>query len=63
MFFLFTSLPLMAIFQVFMGAYQGAGYTSYSLILATFRLWGMRLPLVYVDKKLTKEESLELIMA
>lgn len=48
MFFLFTSLPLMAIFQVFMGAYQGAGHTMYSLILATLRLWAMRIPLVYL---------------
>jgi putative MATE family efflux protein len=48
MFFLFTSLPLMAIFQVFMGAYQGAGYTIFSLLLASFRLWGMRIPLVFM---------------
>lgn len=99
MFFLFTSLPLMAIFQVFMGAYQGAGHTFYSLILATIRLWGMRIPLVFLfteileldssglwyamiisnvgatfigiilysfcnfDRKITKEESLEMLMA
>lgn len=52
MFFLFTTLPLMAIFQVFMGTYQGAGYTKYSMILAVSRLWGMRVPMVLIFKGL-----------
>src|SRR5690606_4659922 len=57
MFFLFTSLPLMAIFQVFMGTYQGAGHTFYSLILASIRLWGMRLPLVFLFTDVLKLDS------
>ena len=57
MFFLFTSLPLMAIFQVFMGAYQGLGHTFYSLILAALRLWGLRLPLVYLFSDVLKLDS------
>lgn len=57
MFFLFTSLPLMAIFQVFMGTYQGAGYTKFSLILAIFRLWGMRIPLVLIFRDVLHLES------
>ncbi|HHU55550.1 MAG TPA: MATE family efflux transporter [Acholeplasmataceae bacterium] len=57
MFFLFTSLPLMAIFQVFMGAYQGAGYTKFSMILAILRLWGMRVPMVLIFKGLMDLDS------
>lgn len=57
MFFLFTSLPLMAIFQVFMGTYQGAGYTRLSLILATTRLWIMRIPLILLFKDVIKLDS------
>lgn len=50
MFFVFTSLPLMGIYQVYMGAYQGSGETHFSLILATFRLWLLRIPLVLFFK-------------
>lgn len=50
MFFVFTTLPMMGIFQVFMGAYQGAGRTNFSLILAVTRLWMMRVPLVLLFK-------------
>lgn len=57
MFFLFTSLPLMAIFQVFMGAYQGAGYTRFSLILATTRLWILRIPLILFFRDVIKLDS------
>jgi len=48
MFFLLAGLPLMSIFQVFMGAYQGSGETKFSLVLSVFRLWGMRIPLIYL---------------
>ncbi|MDD4077577.1 MAG: MATE family efflux transporter [Bacilli bacterium] len=54
MFFVFTSLPLMGIYQVFMGAYQGSGETHFSLILATVRLWFMRIPLVLLYKNIMK---------
>ncbi|NLD27050.1 MAG: MATE family efflux transporter [Acholeplasmataceae bacterium] len=50
MFFILTGLPLMSIFQVFMGAYQGSGETMYSLILSAFRLWLIRIPLVVLFK-------------
>jgi len=54
MFFVFTSLPLMGIFQVFMGSYQGSGETHFSLILATFRLWLSRIPLVLLFNNVLK---------
>lgn len=57
MFFLLIGLPLMAIFQVFMGTYQGAGYTKFSLILAVARLWGMRIPMVLIFKDILLLES------
>lgn len=54
MFFVFASLPLMGFYQVLMGAYQGSGETHYSLILATFRLWFVRIPLVMLYKNVLK---------
>ena len=52
MFFLFMSIPLMGFYQVFMGSYQGSGETHFSLILATFRLWVIRIPLVLIFKNI-----------
>lgn len=52
MFFILTGLPLMSVFQVFMGAYQGSGETMYSLILSASRLWLIRIPLVVLFKNI-----------
>ncbi len=42
------AFPFMGIIQVIMGTYQGSGHTAYSMFFGLFRLWGLRLPLVYV---------------
>lgn len=47
LYFLILILPLMAIFQMWNGCFQGAGRTELSLILSTVRLWVMRLPLIW----------------
>lgn len=53
MMFLFLGLPLMAVYQVFMGAYQGSGETKFSLILSIIRLWLLRIPiLLFYDRVL-----------
>lgn len=57
MFFILTGLPLMSIFQVFMGTYQGSGETIYSLILSSTRLWLIRIPLVLIFKNVMKLPS------
>lgn len=57
MFFILTGLPLMSIFQVLMGTYQGSGETMFSLILASARLWLIRIPLVVLFKDVLKLPS------
>lgn len=52
MFFLLTGLPLMSIFQVYMGTYQGSGETKFSLVLSLLRLWVLRIPLVLIFKNI-----------
>jgi len=42
------SFPFMGIIQVLMGTYQGSGHTVYSMSLDLFRLWAVRVPLVYI---------------
>lgn len=42
------AFPFMGILQVIMGAYQGAGHTFYSMFFGLFRLWALRVPLVYL---------------
>jgi putative MATE family efflux protein len=41
------AFPFMGILQVTIGVYQGSGHTVYSMFFSIFRLWGLRIPLVY----------------
>lgn len=50
LFYILAGLPLMGIFQVFMGTYQGCGQTKFTLILSTSRLWIFRIPAVLIFK-------------
>lgn len=46
MFFILLGLPLMAVFQTFIGTYNGTGNTHYTFIISVARLWVIRIPLV-----------------
>ena len=46
LYFLIVGLPLMGIFQIFVGVFQGAGRTDFSLILSSLRLWVLRIPII-----------------
>jgi putative MATE family efflux protein len=48
LFLVALAFPFMGIIQVIMGTYQGAGHTFYSMFFGLFRLWALRVPLVYV---------------
>lgn len=48
---LFT--PLMGIFNVFQGIFQGSGHTKYSMSMEIGRLWFVRLPMILIFKHLT----------
>ncbi len=47
------SIPLMGIFQSFVGAFQGSGHTVTAMLITTGRLWGLRIPLVLLLKSFT----------
>lgn len=40
--------PFMAFFSVLQGFFQGTGHTKYSMFMEVVRLWGIRLPIVFV---------------
>ncbi|MDD4903881.1 MAG: MATE family efflux transporter [Candidatus Bipolaricaulis sp.] len=42
------AFPFMGIIQVIMGTYQGSGHTGTSMFFDLFRLWALRVPLVYI---------------
>lgn len=46
--------PLMALFQNYLGVFNGSGYTGYSFLMATARLWVIRLPLILFFKTMTQ---------
>ena len=44
LFYLLIGLPLMAVFQTFIGAFNGTGHTKYTFIVSVTRLWVLRIP-------------------
>lgn len=52
-FWVLLTQPLMALFQNYLSTFNGSGNTRYSLILATARLWVIRLPLILLMGKFT----------
>lgn len=47
------SMPLMGIFSVLQGIFQGSGHTKYSMAMEIGRLWFVRLPMILAFKYLT----------
>lgn len=46
------SIPLMGFFQVLVGVFQGSGHTMSAMVLMMGRLWGLRIPMVYILSKM-----------
>lgn len=53
MFYLLLGLPLMAVFQSFLGVFNGSGNTIYTFLLSVTRLWILRIPLLVSFKNFT----------
>ncbi len=47
------SIPLVAIFQSFVGTFQGSGHTRIAMIMLMARLWILRLPVIILLKMYT----------
>ncbi len=47
------SMPLMGIFSVLQGVFQGSGHTRYSMEMEVGRLWFVRLPMILIFKNFT----------
>jgi Na+-driven multidrug efflux pump len=43
----------MAIFQTFIGVYNGSGNTKYTFVIGVVRLWLLRIPLILIFKYFT----------
>lgn len=50
LFYTALSMPLMGIFSVFQGLFQGSGHTEYSMVMEIGRLWFVRLPMILIFK-------------
>lgn len=50
LFYISLSMPLMGIFSVFQGLFQGTGNTKYSMAMEIGRLWFVRLPMILLFK-------------
>ena len=52
-FWVLLTQPLMALFQNYLSTFNGSGNTRYAFIMATVRLWVIRLPMILFMSKLT----------
>jgi putative MATE family efflux protein len=48
-----ASMPLMGIFSILQGIFQGSGHTKYSMAMEVGRLWLVRLPMILLFKHFT----------
>lgn len=46
LFWVLLTQPLMAMFQNYLGVFNGSGRTNYAFLMSTCRLWAIRLPLI-----------------
>lgn len=46
LYYVIPTIPLMGMFSIFQGLFQGAGFTKYSMYLEIGRLWAIRLPMI-----------------
>ena len=53
-FWVIITQPLMAMFQNYLGVFNGCGRTHYSFIMETARLWVIRIPIILFFKKFTE---------
>ena len=53
MFWVLLTQPLMALFQNYLGVFNGSGRTMYAFLMSTCRLWAIRLPLIMAFRSLT----------
>lgn len=51
--FVVFAQPLMGIFQSYISLFNGAGKTNYSFMMSTTRLWGLRLPMIWLFQHFT----------
>lgn len=47
------TMPLMGMFSVFQGIFQGSGHTKYSMAMEIGRLWLIRIPMILIFKYFT----------
>jgi len=47
-FWLLLTQPFMSLFQSYIGLFNGAGKSNYTLRIASLRLWGMRIPMIFI---------------
>jgi len=57
MFYLLIGLPLMGIFQTFMGTFNGTGNTKFTFVFSITRLWILRIPIILIFKYFTEVGS------
>ena len=53
LYYTLPTIPLMGMFSIFQGLFQGSGFTKYSMYLEIGRLWVVRLPMIVILSRFT----------
>lgn len=51
--YILPTIPLMGLFSIFQGLFQGSGHTNYSMFMAIGRLWFVRIPMILLFERFT----------
>jgi putative MATE family efflux protein len=51
--YILPTIPLMGLFSIFQGLFQGSGHTNYSMFMAIGRLWLVRIPMILLFEHFT----------
>jgi len=51
--YILPTIPLMGLFSIFQGLFQGSGHTRFSMFMAIGRLWLIRIPLILIFSNFT----------
>lgn len=53
LYYVIPTIPLMGMFSIFQGLFQGSGFTRYSMYMEIGRLWAIRLPMIVLLSRFT----------
>ncbi|NMB03193.1 MAG: MATE family efflux transporter, partial [Tissierellia bacterium] len=62
-YYILPTIPLMGMFSIFQGLFQGSGFTKYAMYMEIGRLWVIRLPMIVILSRFSNMGSTAIWLA